>query len=110
MTVTIARKSVPLDKDDLQVLEALAQPGSDEALALIDLTGAPLGSQSSEAQRLHALIAAGRKAMQDKALEIAFERQAAFEKDHPDCQEWRRVMQGRHMRPFMDGQTEAGAA
>ncbi len=110
MTVTIARKSVPLDKDDLQVLEALAQPGSDEALALFDLTGAPLGSQSSEAQRLHALVAAGRQAMEKRALEIASAREVEFEKNDPECQAWIRSRRARRRRmPFLDEAT-AGAA
>lgn len=109
ITKSAVRKSVPLHAHDLQELQRVRLHGSDQAVALHELTGVELGERSSESEALHAIIEAGLKAIADKALEIAYARAAEFERNDPEVQAWRKAMRGRHLRPFMD-ESDAGAA
>lgn len=106
---TQVRKQVPLDADDLAVLERLGYDGSPEAVALHAVTGIRTMRGTSEAERLHALIVAGRKAVQEKALEMGSAKAAEFDRTDPERQQWISAMRHRRrMRPFMN--EEAGAA
>lgn len=107
MTTTKVRKQVPLDPDDLADLSALRAHEEDKVTALHDLTGIRLKDNASEAETLHALLVAGRKALAEKELALGFERAAEYERDHPEVQAWRAAMRGRHLRSF---DVSAGAA
>lgn len=108
MPTTKVRKQVPLDPEDIADIDALRSHDEDKVTALETLTDIHLKDNPSEAQVLHALLVAGRKALADKALEIGFERAAAYERSHPEVQRWRKAMRGRHLRTFLD--SAAGAA
>lgn len=102
MTVRV-RKQVPLDTDDLSVLEQLGRDGSAQAVALHAVTGIVTTRKTSEAERLHAILVAGRKAITEKALEIGYARAAEFDRTDPERQQWTHAMRRRHrLRPFMD--------
>jgi hypothetical protein len=107
ITKTAARKSVPLHASDLQELQRVRLHGSDQAVALHELTGVELGERSSESEALHAIIEAGLKAIADKALQIAYARAVEFDRTDPERQQWKKAMRTRRLRPFM---SEADAA
>lgn len=106
MTYT-KRRSVTLDADDLQTLERIGAQDSPEAVALRAVTGIALGDKPSEQDRIHALLVAARKTIEEKALDEAYARQAAYEATQPDCVAWRKAMDGSHLRPFMDAEGAA---
>lgn len=106
---TVAREYVPLNEEDLHALSCVKSPGTDEAAALQELTGVSLGSRPSKAAAIHALVEAGRKAVEEKALEIAYRREAEFTAAHKDCQQWTSAMSGRALLPFLENQGTSAA-
>lgn len=108
---TTARKSIPFDADDAETVRSLEQEGSPERVALHAVTGITLGTKPSEAERLHAILIAGRKAIEAKALEIGYARAAEFDRTNPERQQWiNAVRNHRRLRPFMNDGEQAGAA
>jgi len=79
------RKPLPLTNRDLEDLDRLRAPGP-ERIALADLSGAQLEGQVTESVLLHAVFAAGMRAVREAAEaraygEAAVERRAAAEED-----------------------------
>ena|SRR5687768_9623875 len=96
------RKHVPLDPEDLADITALRSQGSDKSEALSSLLGIPAEERASEAAVLHALVVLGRKAVADKALELAYRRAAEVDARDPERIAWRRGM--RRHRPSTLGE------
>ncbi len=113
MTATL-RATVGLSADEAAALGHLTDATDPQAIALDSLTGITLGLGASTAQQVHALVVAGLKAVEKKAEEIGYTRQAAFERDHPDCVAWRNLLSTRRLPSFLspkdDSDTVAGAA
>lgn len=95
---TVKRATVGLDADDVADLEKIKEPGSDHNIALNCLTGAAVGPASSEAKLAHALLLAGRRAVQRQVEELGYQRLAEFKKNDPDSQAWRASRRARHAR------------
>jgi hypothetical protein len=79
------RKPLPLTNRDLEDLDRLRVPGP-ERIALADLSGAPLEGQVTESVLLHAVFAAGIRAVREAAEasaygEAALDRRASEEED-----------------------------
>ena len=103
------KTSVRLAAAEAEDVQKIASQGSDEAAALALLTGVALGQKPSAAATLHAVVAAGLKAIEEKAEEIGYTRQAQFEATHPDCVAWRDAMRIYGMQ-FFDDAVQDGAA
>lgn len=101
------RRSITLDADDLDTLEKIGYQGSPEAVALHAVTGIVFGREPSEQERIHALLVAARKTIEERTLEEAYGRQATYEESHPDVQVWRKAMDGSHLCAFMDSEGAA---
>ncbi len=74
---TAIRKSVPLDKEDIEVLDLLQTAGSPERRALIEVAGITLDENASEASSIRALLTAGRVAIERKVISQGYEAYAA---------------------------------
>lgn len=94
------RKNVPMYPEDLETVKALRSGEGDATEALRDLTGVRIDAASSEAETIHALVLLGRQALEEKVLDIGYQRLAEFVENDPECQAWRRSMRNRHLRPF----------
>ena len=81
MNAAITRKSVPITPDDIEDLERLR---SDDRLyreAVQAVAGVELPDKPSEAEALHALIAAGRWAVQQHVMATGYAALAAAQTD-----------------------------
>lgn len=101
------RKNVPMRAEDLETVNALRSGEGDTAEALRELTGVRIDAASSEAETIHALFLLGRRALEEKVLDLGYQRAAAFDEADPERQAWKRVMRNRRLRPF---DSVAGAA
>lgn len=86
------RRQVPVHPVDQEAVKHLRTENSPQAAALAVLTGIVVTPETSEAQALYAMLAVGREAVEQKALEAAYHREAEFARNHPDVQAWRRAM------------------
>jgi len=75
------RKSVPLTPEDQAHLDRIRDPGSPEHEALSQLSGILLSDDASEAETLHALLAAGRAAVTERVMIGGYAALAAAEDD-----------------------------
>lgn len=81
MAATKVRKSVPLTAEDQAHLDRLRTPGSPEREALSQVAGILLPDDASEAEALHALIAAGCAAITERAMLTGYAALAAAQDD-----------------------------
>lgn len=95
---TVKRATVGLDKDDVADIEKIKEPGSLHNIAITSLTGATVGPPSSQSQLVHALVQAGRRAVEQQAEEIGYRRLAEFKKNDPESQAWRASRRARFAR------------
>lgn len=94
---TTLRTTARLNEAEAELVQKLKTGGSDESIALHALTHTAV-IDATNAEAVHAVIEAGVRAIEAKALEIGFARAAEYEKDHPEVQAWRSAMRGRHLR------------
>ncbi len=97
---TATRKSVPLEQEDLEVIDLLQTAGSAEQRALIEVTGITLDENASEATSIRALIAAGRIVIEQAVISEGYEAYAASLT--PEDQEAHDAMRGRVTRRNVD--------
>ncbi|WP_163544368.1 hypothetical protein [Occultella kanbiaonis] len=68
MSANTLRKSVPLGRAELEVLDRVREPGSPERGALHDLIGTDQDDAFSEAEGLRAIIRAGIERIEERVL------------------------------------------
>lgn len=103
------RATVGLTADEVAEIAKIKDSGTPEATALDSLTGITLGSKASAAQTVHALVAAGIQAIQDKAEEIGYQRLAVFLETDEESKAWQASRRARASRRLADA-AERGAA
>lgn len=81
MTPTTVRKSIPLTTEDQAHLDRLRTPGTPEHEALSEISGVPIPENASEAETLHALLAAGKAAVIERVMLTGYAALAAAEDD-----------------------------
>jgi|RhiMetStandDraft_4_1073278.scaffolds.fasta_scaffold206967_2 hypothetical protein len=81
MSAAIARKSVPITLDDIEDVERLRSEDRLYREALQAVAGVELSDQPSEAEALHALIAAGRWALHQHVMATGYAALAAAQTD-----------------------------
>ncbi|WP_228473626.1 hypothetical protein [Streptomyces calidiresistens] len=86
------RKSIPITEEDQSIATRIRDTDSSERAALLAL-GVELSSRPSEAEVLHALLTAGRKAVEEGAMLHGYAALAAQE-DEED-REFHAAMRGR---------------
>lgn len=75
-TVTVSRKSVPVDADQLRLAQAVRHPGSPEREAVEAVVGR-LPERLSESQALSALMAVARRSVSDRVTAVGYSAYAA---------------------------------
>ena len=70
-TVTVTRKSVPVDADVLQLAQAIREPGSPERAAVEAVVG-PLPERLSESQALSVLMGIARRSVSDQVVSAGY--------------------------------------
>ncbi|SRR6266576_2965031 len=100
---TTARRSLALPPDDIETVENIRHAEADQnALRALGIT---VSDNPTAAEILRALVAAGIQAVQNKALEAAYAREAEFMKTDPECQKWRQARRNRrNHHPFIETQ------
>ncbi|MFJ9728539.1 hypothetical protein ACIRP3_37935 [Streptomyces sp. NPDC101209] len=89
---TLTRKSIPITEADQTAVARVREPDSSERAALLAL-GVELSAQPSEAEVLHALLTAGRKAIEEGAMLYGYAALAAQQDD--EDREFHAAMRGR---------------
>jgi len=96
MSSTTVRKSIPLTAEDQAQLDRLRTPGTPEHEALNQLSGVPIPDNASEAETLHALLAAGQAAVVERVMLTGYAALAAAQDD--EDRSARRAMRDRAAR------------
>lgn len=92
------KTSVRIKPSEAEHVEKIAAQGTDQAQALSALTGIVLGTAPSAATTLHAVVAAGLKAIEDRAQEIGYRRLAEFTDTDEESRRWRESRRARAAR------------
>lgn len=75
-SLTLSRKSVPLDHEELELAKKVREPGTPEREAVESVVG-PLPSRLSEAQALSALMAVAKQSVHDHVTSTGYADYAA---------------------------------
>lgn len=81
MAPATVRKSIPLTAEDQAQLDRLRTPGTPEHEALVQISGVPIPDNASEAETLHALLAAGQAAVIERVMLTGYAALAAAQDD-----------------------------
>lgn len=95
---TQARKSVTLADEELNMIQMLKGGDSNAVAAFTQLTGIQVGSRTSEAEMLRALLILGCALVREKRETVSYERAVEADAADPERQLWRNGMRRRRTR------------
>lgn len=75
-SMTLSRKSVPVDLDELELAKKIREPGTPEREAVESVVG-PLPARLSESQALSALMSVARRSVRDQVTSAGYAAYAA---------------------------------
>ena len=94
----VMRTTVGLDAEEAEIIKRVQDDNSLEAKALGVLTGITVENESPLSQYVHALLAAGIRAVERQVEESGYHRLAEFRKTDPEHAAWRASRRARHAR------------